>query len=163
MRGSCFMDHRGSISCLWDNSIQERLCQQFAPHSFLLSKNPDRHTLRGLHFQYPPNEQTKLVTCIRGKAHDVILDLRPDSPTFRQWQAFLLNSQTPETLFIPAGCAHGYLTLEPETWMSYFIQGQYVPESGGIIRWNDPFFGMKWPVKAPLLSQKDLLAPDYQP
>jgi len=163
LRGDLFSDLRGSFATFWEEDRAAPLGLPFAPKSFLLSKNAKRNTLRGMHFQHAPYGQNKLVSCVRGASHEVILDLRRDSPTFRKWHAIRMDSDSAEALYIPAGCAHGFLTLEPDTWISYLIEGPYVPESGGVVRWNDPLFQIQWPEVDPILSDKDRLAPDFLP
>lgn len=163
LEGDIFSDTRGTFCSFWEEGARPSLNRPFSAKSFLLSKNSRRHTLRGMHFQHPPHEQSKLVSCVRGAAHDVILDLRPTSSTFRKWHSICLDSVTPQALYIPPGCAHGFLTLEADTWITYLIEGPYVPGSGGVVRWNDPLFGIHWPASNPILSDKDRFAADYQP
>lgn len=111
--------------------------------------------LRGLHFQLPPNEQTKLVQVTRGKVYDVIVDLRKNSPTFGKWEGFELGADNFEMLFIPRGFAHAYCTLENNTEFMYKVDGFYAPESDSGIIWNDPDLKIDWPIKNPILSEKD--------
>ena len=154
-------DQRGAFTSFWDEKAGPSLDMPFSPSSFLLSKNLLEHTLRGLHYQHAPHGQRKLVTCLQGKACDVILDLRPGSPTRHQWEMISLDASTPKAIHIPAGCAHGFLTLEENTWISYLIEGDYVPAASAAVRWNDPLFSIPWPVSEPILSPKDQNAPDY--
>jgi dTDP-4-dehydrorhamnose 3,5-epimerase len=120
-----------------------------------ISFNEQRGTLRGMHFQKPPYEETKIVRCTMGAMYDVIIDLRPDSPTFRQWLSFELNAENRLMLYIPRGLAHGFLTLENNTEVFYQMFDQYVPESAVGVRWNDTAFGIKWPETPKIISVKD--------
>jgi len=112
-------------------------------------------TLRGLHFQLPPNAQAKLVRVMRGKVYDVIVDLRKDSETFGKWEGFELSGNNFQMLFIPRGFAHAFLTLEDNTEFLYKVDNFYAPESDSGIIWNDPDLAIDWPVKEPILSKKD--------
>lgn len=150
-----FRDQRGAFEVFWeyDDLIKEGI--SFSPSNSHHSYNERSGTIRAFHFQRPPHEQSKLVSCVRGKVWDVILDLRPDSPTFLQWQGVELSSATGKTIYIPAGCAHGFATLEDCTTIAYLIEGQYHPESSEVIRWSDRELGINWPVYEPILSYKD--------
>lgn len=109
------------------------------------SFNARAGTLRGMHYQADPHAEAKLVRCTRGAIYDVALDLRRDSPTFRQWCGAQLSAANGIALFIPAGCAHGFQTLEDESEVLYQISVAYVPEAGRGVRWDDPAFGITWP------------------
>lgn len=117
-----------------------------------------RHTLRGLHFQYP-HEQGKLVSVVRGSILDVAVDIRRGSPSFGQHVAVELSADNATQLWIPEGFAHGFCALEDETIVSYKCTAEYVPASDRSIRWDDPALGIPWPTRAPLLSAKDATAP----
>jgi len=125
-----------------------------------LSANKLRGTLRGMHFQRPPSQEAKVVRCIHGSIYDVILDLRPDSPAFRKWEAFELSAANRESLYIPAGCAHGFQSLENDTEVFYLMSDFHGPELAGGVRWNDPAFSILWPIADPILSDKDRDYPD---
>ena len=114
-------------------------------------------TLRGLHFQIPPYAQAKLVRCVKGRIFDVAVDIRPASPTFKQWVGIELSATAGSQLFIPAGYAHGFVTLEDECEVIYKVDQYYVPEAEGGIAWNDPALAIDWPVEVSevLLSAKD--------
>jgi dTDP-4-dehydrorhamnose 3,5-epimerase len=126
-----------------------------------ISFNKQRGTLRGMHFQKPPYEETKVVRCTMGAMFDVIIDLRPDSPTFKQWLSFELNAENRSMLYIPPGLAHGFLTLEDNTEMLYQMSDRYVPESAAGVRWNDTAFGIKWPETPRIISVKDQEYTDF--
>lgn len=118
-----------------------------------LGRSPRAGTLRGLHYQRDPNPEAKLVRCTRGRAQDVVVDMRPESPTFRHWVATELTAERGESLFVPAGCAHGYLTLEPDTDVYYQASARYAPESATGVRFDDPAFLIEW--SAPILVISD--------
>lgn len=128
-----------------------------------LAGSAHRGTLRGLHYQHPPNEEAKLVRCIRGAIFDVVADIRPDSETYGSWYGVELTRDNKEMLYIPPGCAHGYLTLKKNTEVYYLVSARYAPESESGIRWNDPAFSIDWPISENLiLSAKDQAWPDFK-
>ncbi len=118
-------------------------------------------TVRGLHFQTPPRAQAKLVRSGRGRLFDVAVDIRERSPTFGQWVAEELSFENGRMMLVPAGFAHGFMTLEPDTEIIYKCSDTYAPETEGAIRWDDPDIGINWPLDmaAPQLSDKDKTAP----
>ncbi|WP_306639520.1 dTDP-4-dehydrorhamnose 3,5-epimerase [Sanyastnella coralliicola] len=119
------------------------------------------YTVRGLHFQEPPVPQGKLVRVSRGKAFDVAVDLRKESPTFGQHHMVLLSEENKLQFWIPPGFAHGFLTLEDDTVFSYKCTGYYAPECERTLRWNDPILAIDWGVEEPLISEKDADAPGW--
>jgi len=127
-----------------------------------ISYNRKKGTLRGMHFQIAPYEEVKLVRCTLGAIYDVIVDLRPDSPTFKQWVAVELSAGNRKTLYIPQGLAHGFLTLKDDTEVFYQMSEFYHPESARGVRWNDPAFKIEWALPDPILSEKDQSYPDFQ-
>jgi dTDP-4-dehydrorhamnose 3,5-epimerase len=120
-----------------------------------LAFNHQRGTLRGLHFQSPPHAQSKIVRATRGALLDVIVDLRPDSPTCRQWESIELTADNRRMLYIPAGLAHGYLTLTDDAEMFYQASSPWAPQAEAGVRWNDPAFGITWPFEPTVISEKD--------
>ncbi len=127
-----------------------------------LSRNRKKGTLRGMHYQEAPHGEAKLIYCLRGSLYDVAVDLRRDSPTFRQWEAFVLRADEPRFLYLPEGTAHGFQTLEDDTEVFYQMSAFYHPESGRGVRWDDPAFGIVWPpVEQRIISQKDQTWPDF--
>jgi dTDP-4-dehydrorhamnose 3,5-epimerase len=127
-----------------------------------ISFNRDAGTLRGMHYQEAPHTEDKLIRCTRGSLYDVIVDLRPESPTFKQWLAAELTGDNRRMLYIPKGCAHGFLTLENNTEIFYQMSEFYHSESGRGVRWNDPAFGIQWPEGVSMiLSERDQNWPDY--
>jgi dTDP-4-dehydrorhamnose 3,5-epimerase len=115
-------------------------------------------TLRGLHFQTSPG-QAKLLRCPRGKIFDVAVDLRRGSPTYGQWEGYVLDDEKHRQLFVPVGFAHGFCVLSEIADVTYLVSSYYDPETEAGIRWDDPEVGVEWPVSEPLLSQRDLEAP----
>ena len=110
-----------------------------------ISFNKKKGTLRGMHYQAAPYEEAKLVRCTMGAIYDVIIDLRPQSPTYKQWIAEELSAENRKMLYIPGGFAHGFQTLEDNTEVFYQMSGYYAPEHATGVRWDDPTFGIKWP------------------
>jgi len=134
----------------------------FAPVQTSLSGNPHPGTLRGLHYQAAPHAESKLVRCVRGRIFDVAVDLRPASPTYRQWCADELSADNLMALYIPQGVAHGFLTLEADTDVLYQIAPAYTPGHEAGVRWNDPAFGIDWPAPPELISDRDAGYPDHR-
>ncbi len=120
-----------------------------------------RGTVRGLHFQSDPG-QDKLVSCAQGKIWDVAVDIRPQSPTFMQWEAVELDDQTHHQLFVPKGFAHGFCVLSETARVHYKVSAYYNPHTECAIRWNDPDFQIAWPVQEPLLSPRDQVSPLFK-
>jgi len=152
-------DERGFFARTWDES-------EFKAHGLdprvvqcNVSFNAKRGTLRGMHYQRPPHEETKLVRCTRGRIFDVLVDLRPGSPTKLQWKGVELTAENRLMLYVPKGFAHGYQTLEDNSEVSYQVSEFYHPESEGRLVWNDPAVGIEWPVNEIVISEKDRSAP----
>jgi dTDP-4-dehydrorhamnose 3,5-epimerase len=127
-----------------------------------ISFNSKRGTVRGMHYQLPPHEEAKLVRCTRGAIYDVIIDLRPQSPTFKQWFAAELTENNRRMLYIPEAFAHGFQTLADDSEVAYYISEFYAPECASGVRWNDLAFGIRWPIDARIISQKDQSYPDFR-
>jgi dTDP-4-dehydrorhamnose 3,5-epimerase len=126
-----------------------------------VSFNRRRGTLRGMHFQAAPHEEAKLVRCTRGALFDVIVDLRSNSPTFRKWEAFELTEGNGLAIYVPEGFAHGFQTLVDDTEVLYQMSEFYVGASARGVRWNDPTFGILWPLSDPILSARDATFADF--
>jgi dTDP-4-dehydrorhamnose 3,5-epimerase len=127
-----------------------------------ISFSKQRGTLRGMHYQAAPHGQAKLVRCTRGAIFDVAVDLRPESPRFKQWTAVELSEDNRSMLYLPGDCAHGFQTLVDDAEVFYMVSTPYVPDSGRGFRWNDPAFGIAWPhADAPVLIQRDREYPDF--
>lgn len=127
-----------------------------------LSFNLKRGTLRGMHFQVAPHAQAKIVRCTRGALLDVIVDLRPDSPAFKQWDAVELTADNRRMLYMPEGIAHGYITLADETEAYYHASAPWAREAESGVRWDDPAFGIEWPMAPLVISDKDRAWPLWQ-
>jgi len=133
----------------------------FSPAQTSVSRNPMRHTLRGMHYQPAPHGESKLVRVTCGRIFDVAVDLRPSSPTYRRWTAAELSAENLAALFIPEGIAHGFLTLEPDTDVVYQIAPMFRPGHEAGVRWDDPAFGIAWPAPPALISPRDAAYPDH--
>ena len=143
--------------------------QEFAGRGFKtdiaqcnVSFNRKKGTLRGMHFQRPPMAEAKLVRCTRGAVYDVILDLRPGFPTYRRWEAAELSAENGRMLYIPEGFAHGFQTLVDGAEVFYQMFQTYSPEHSAGVRFDDPAFGIKWPIGNPIISEKDRSYPLFK-
>jgi dTDP-4-dehydrorhamnose 3,5-epimerase len=154
-------DERGFFARAW--------CQQeFEAHGLNprlvqcnISFNHKKGTLRGMHYQTAPFEEAKLVRCTNGTLYDVIIDLRPESPTYRQHFGVILTSEARNMLYIPEGFAHGFLTLADNTEIFYQMSEFYAPDYARGVRWNDPAFGINWPAPVTVISKRDASYPDF--
>lgn len=157
------LDERGWFARTWDEAelrqhgLESRVVQCSA------SFNRRRGTLRGLHYQAPPYAEVKVVRCTRGRLFDVAVDLRPDSSTFRAWVGVELSAETGRALYIPRGCAHGFLTLRDETEVAYQISADHNPDHARGVRWDDPFLAVAWPEPISVISPRDRDYPDVLP
>lgn len=120
-----------------------------------VSFNKKKGTLRGMHWQTAPHEEAKLIRCTQGAIYDVALDVRPDSSTFKKWFAVELSAQNRKMLYIPEGCAHGFQTLEDASEVFYQIAGEYCADVARGARYDDPAFGMEWPLPVSAIASKD--------
>jgi dTDP-4-dehydrorhamnose 3,5-epimerase len=128
-----------------------------------VSFNRKRGALRGMHWQADPSPEGKLVRCVRGAILDVAIDLRPDSGTYKRWLGLELTQENMRALYIPPGFAHGFQTLEDETEVFYQMTAPFRPELARGVRWDDPAFGVIWPIADPILSARDAAFADYAP
>lgn len=126
-----------------------------------ISYNERRGTVRGLHFQWPPSREGKLVRCVRGAILDLLLDLRPGSPTYLEHRALQLDEDNREAVLIPEGIAHGFQTLRDRTEVLYQMTDFYVPGLSTGVRWDDPAFGITWPLAEVIVSERDAACPDF--
>jgi dTDP-4-dehydrorhamnose 3,5-epimerase len=126
-----------------------------------MSFNERCGTLRGMHYQTKPHEEAKLVRCTRGAIFDVVIDLRPDSPTFKRWAGIELNAENRLALYIPEGCAHGFLTRADASEVFYQMSVVYHPECAAGVRWNDPAFAVDWPDEVRFISERDRSFADF--
>ena len=125
--------------------------------------NQRRGTLRGMHFQREPHAEAKLVRCTRGAIYDVIVDLRPESPSYCRWVAVELTADNERILYVPEGVAHGFQTLADASEVFYQMAAMYRPESSAGVRWNDPAFAIRWPLAASVISARDAGYGDFVP
>ena len=152
-----FHDNRGHLYESWNQEtffkkkIKSKLVQVINTHS-------KKNTIRGIHFQYP-NLQDKLISVINGEILDVIVDIRKNSPTYKKWIGITLNAKNKKQIWIPKGFGHGYLVLSKNADVIYKCTCKYYPKNQQSIIWNDPSINIKWPIKKPILSKKDSLAP----
>ena len=128
-----------------------------------ISFNARRGTLRGMHYQKKPHEEAKLVRCSMGAIHDVLLDLRRDSPTYLRWEAVELSAANRRAVYIPQGVAHGFLTLADDSEVFYQMAHDFHPASAAGVRWDDKAFGIRWPAQVEVISDRDRAYPDYAP
>ena len=155
-------DERGFFSRSWcnkeleDHGLNSKMVQ--ANIGFSLKKG----TLRGLHFQMPPYQEVKVVRCTMGAIFDVIVDLRPDSPTYKQWVSVELNSENRKMIYVPEGFAQGYVTLTDNTEMCYNTSQFYAPDFARGVRYDDPSFSIKLPIDVTVISKADKSWPDYE-
>lgn len=154
-------DQRGFFARTWceETFIAHGLPGQIAQCS--IAFNLKKGTLRGMHYQEAPYAEAKLVRCTMGAIYDVIIDLRPQSPTFRQHLGVELTAANRRQLFVPEGFAHGYQTLSDDTEVFYQMNVPYAPSAGRGVRWNDPAFGIVWPEDERMLNERDRLWPDF--
>jgi len=157
-----FRDDRGFFCYSFDRSKFEKLALPAQIVQSNVSFNHKSGTLRGMHFQVEPMAQPKLVRCTAGAIYDVIIDLRRDSPTHRQWFAADLSAENHRALFIPAGFAHGFQTLADGSEVLYEMFQGYAAEAARGVRYDDPAFGIRWPLEVSVISERDAAYPDYK-
>jgi dTDP-4-dehydrorhamnose 3,5-epimerase len=156
------VDERGFFARSWcrQEFEQHGLNSNLAQCS--VSFNSKRGTLRGMHYQADGYAEAKLVRCTKGAIYDVAVDMRANSITFKRWAGTELTATNQRALYVPEGCAHGFLTLEDETEVFYQISESYHPESARGVRWNDPAFGIVWPGAVEVISDRDRIFPDFE-
>lgn len=154
-------DERGYFARTWceDEFSKHGLVDKISQCS--VSYNEHAGTLRGLHYQIAPHEEVKVVSCVAGKIFDVIVDLRIDSPSYKRWFGVELSGSEKDSLYVPPGVAHGFLTLENSSEVYYQISGRYVAESSRGVLWNDPAFDVRWPATPKIISERDRTFPAY--
>lgn len=158
-----FQDHRGAFMRVF-------CADEFARHGLAthmvqsnLSITARKGVIRGMHYQVDGSEEDKLVSCMQGAILDVIIDTRGDSPTFGRHFKIELTAENRRMLYVPRGCAHGFLTLAGDTRVFYQVSNAYDGARERGIRWNDPFFAIDWPIDNPVTSEKDAGYPDFAP
>ena len=134
----------------------------FNPVQMNVSFNSKRGTLRGMHFQRPPHEEAKIVSCMRGAIYDVVIDLRRGAPTFKRSITVELTAENHRALYVPAGFAHGFQSLSDATEVLYVMSEFYAPDAALGVRYNDIAFGVAWPIDNPIISQRDASYPDFR-
>lgn len=157
-----FEDHRGFFARLWckdefkKNGLNQNLVQISIAYNF------KKYTLRGMHFQKKPFEEAKLVRCSKGSIYDVIVDLRPESKTFKEWISVEISDKNFKMIYVPEGFAHGYQTLTDDAEVIYHMSESFVPDSYSGVRWNDKAFNIKWPFpEEAIMSDKDIKYIDF--
>ncbi len=154
-------DERGFFARSWcqkefeSNGLNPKLVQ------CSISFNARRGTLRGMHYQVAPYQEAKLIRCTSGGIYDVVVDLRPDSVTFKNWIAVVLTAANHHMVYVPEGCGHGFLTLEDDTEVFYQMSEFYNSEAARGVRWNDPAFGISWPEEVKVISERDRTYADF--
>lgn len=156
-------DERGYFARLYDRDLFAARGLADTVSTTSVSYNRVKGTLRGMHYQVAPYQEIKLVSCIRGAVFDVIVDLRRDSPSYLRWIGARLDAASHTALYIPAGCAHGFITLEDDSVVSYAITGQYHPASARGVRFDDPAFAIDWPLAPAVINERDRTYPLFQP
>jgi dTDP-4-dehydrorhamnose 3,5-epimerase len=150
-----FKDDRGEFARAFcrDEFEAQGLVSDFVQGN--VSLNPHRGTLRGMHYQLGEHAEVKLVRCVRGAIFDVIIDLRPQSPTYRKWIGVELSPKKLQMLYVPVDFAHGFQTLEDDTEVNYLVSAAYAPKAARGVRYDDPAFGIRWPVPVTKISPQD--------
>jgi dTDP-4-dehydrorhamnose 3,5-epimerase len=156
-------DERGHFARTFDAQEFERHGLDPAVVQCNTSFNARAGTLRGMHYQARPHGEAKLVRCTRGAIHDVIVDLRPDSQTYRRWYGVDLTADNGRMLYVPVDFAHGFQTLEDASEVHYQMSHHYVPDHARGVRFDDPAFGIEWPLPDPTVSERDRQFPDHRP
>jgi len=160
IKPTCHRDHRGFFAETYSRKkyLEYGIDIEFVQDNRSISKEVG--TIRGLHFQAPPNAQAKLVRCGRGALFDVAVDIRRGSPTYGKWESYELTAENGYQLYVPIGFAHGFITLEPDSEIVYKCTDYYAPETEASVLWNDPDIRIHWPkLDKPILSDKDAVAP----
>ena len=155
-------DKRGFFMRVYDAQIFEKykIHKKWVQENHSLSV--EKGVIRGMHFQFPPHSETKLVRIVRGEIYDVFIDLRKDSPTFGQWDSIVLSADNKKMIYIPRGFAHGFCTLTKNCEVVYKVDNYYTTDSEDSVRWNDPDLGIDWPENKPILSEKDFKAKSFK-
>ena len=162
VEGDVFADERGSVMPAW---IAAEFAGRGLTDTFVqcnIVRNHRRGTLRGMHYQRPPHAEAKLVRATRGSVFDVAVDLRAGSPTFGQWTGIELSEARPHLFYLPEGIAHGYQTLDDDAEVMYLVSAPYSAAHQAGVRWNDPAFGIEWPMTPSVIHPRDAGYPDLQ-
>lgn len=154
-----FIDKRGLFRRIYCNNEFKKKKINFEIKQINISENKKIHTLRGFHYQKRPYGEDKIITCIQGEIHNIVIDMRKKSKTFMQWKSFSLSEKNRFGLLVPKGCANAYLTLKKKTWILYFHSQFYNKGFEKNIKYNDPKFGFDWPNRVKVISKKDKMIP----
>ena len=157
-----FEDERGFFARLFDDEAYAEAGLETGLVQCSISFNHKKGTLRGMHYQAEPHGEAKYVRCTSGAIFDVALDLRRNSPTYLKWTGAVLSADNRRTLYIPRGCAHGFITLEDDSEVFYQMTNRYAPDAGRGVRYNDPAFGIEWPEEVTVINARDAGYPDWQ-
>jgi dTDP-4-dehydrorhamnose 3,5-epimerase len=155
-----FKDERGFFNRIFCQKELEAIRPGIVIAQINHSMTKTKGTIRGMHFQYPPHAEMKIIRCVKGSIFDVAVDLRKDSPTFLQWHGEVLSAENMKALVIPEGCAHGFQSLEDDIEMIYLHTQLYSKQSEGAIQYNEPRVNIQWPLDTTTVSEKDM---SYQP
>lgn len=156
-----FEDERGFFALSWSAAEFAARGLESELAECNVSFNRKKGTLRGMHYQAAPHGQVKLVRCTRGAIFDVIIDLRPESPTFKQWLSAELTAENQQALYVPKDFAHGFQTLTDNSEVFYQMSDPFAPESGVGVRWDDPVFGVVWPPGERTINDRDRIYPNF--
>ena len=159
LRWELVRDERGSFARTFAKEELDAVGLPFSVVQSNISRNNAEHTLRGLHMQRSPHGEPKIVSCPRGRIWDVAVDMREESATYRKWVAVELHEQGDCALLLAEGIAHGFLTLEPDSEVHYLMGAPYVPAAAIGFRWDDPAFGIEWPHRPAVISERDASYP----
>jgi len=162
IRGTRWVDGRGRVDVCFEREVFYAHELEADWNRSLLVESYQKGTIRGLHYQIAPNAETKLVKCVSGVIFDVVVDVRPASPTYGKAQWFYLTGETDEMLYIPEGVAHGYQTLQ-SSWVHYLIAGAYAKDCARGLSWDSPTLAIPWPITEPILSGGDATLPWFTP
>ncbi len=163
LRAEVHEDERGTFRRIVDIGALEALGLVPAVVQISMATNIRRGTVRGMHYQAAPHEESKTLWCTHGAVFDVLVDLRVDEPTYGKWISVQLAADQPVALHVPPGIAHGYQTLVDGSALTYVIGTPYVPASARSLRWDDPTVGIEWPLPVTVISQRDREAPTWPP
>lgn len=155
-------DSRGYFARVFAKEELEKEGVSFPIVHINRSKTMEAGTIRGIHYQKTPHQEDKIIQCLEGKIFDIAVDIRPKSKTYGQWVGEILNPENKKMLLVPKGCAHAFQTLKENTVVEYFVTQYYAPDFENGIRYNDPFFKIKWPIEKAIVSEKDGKWPDFE-